>query len=133
MNSFDFSQEYNDVRYFCKDCENSWNSLDFLKEFKRNYDDYDGYVTGEWHKIKRAIFENLFRPQSRNIGIVCPKCSLEGSSIGNIKVNVIGQKNEQEKLESAYLNNETAFEKAMSKLWHVGKEVNSEGVVVESD
>lgn len=133
MDSFDFSQEYNDVRYFCKDCENSWNSLDFLKEFKSNYDDYDGYVRGDWHKIKRAIFENLFRPQNRNIGIVCPKCSLKDKSSGNIKVSVIGQKNEHERLESAYDNNEVSFEKAMSRLWHVGKEVNSKGVVVESD
>jgi len=133
MEDFDFSQEYNDVRYFCNDCGSSWKSLEFLEEYKSNYNDYDGFVKGDWHKIKRSIFENLFRPQSRQIGITCPKCSLKEKSSGNIEITVTGRKNEQEKLESAYLNNEMAFEKAMSNLWHDGKEVDSEGLVVESD
>jgi len=133
MDNFDFSQKFNDVRYYCNDCETSWNSLDFLNEFESNYQDYDGFVKGDWHKIKRSIFENLFRPNNRQISIVCPKCSLNDKQSGNISVNVIGDKTNQSRLQSVYNENNHAFEQATSKLWHVNKEVNSEGVVVQSD
>jgi len=88
---FDFSQKFNEVTYSCDDCNEIWNSKEYLNEFSQNYSDYDGYVRGDWSKIIRAIIENLFRPENDLRTTVCPNCSAQGLESGNIKVMKSGE------------------------------------------
>lgn len=133
MDMFDYSQEYNDVRYSCQDCGNDWNSKEFLEAFKDNYDSYSGYVKGDWHKIKRAIFENLFRPgNSQKISTVCPQCcAVYERKSGNISTTVKGTKNNREALKQFHEEDPQTFERAMAKIGIHGLEVNSQGRVVK--
>lgn len=131
LDKLDFSQPFNKVQYHCKDCEEIWNTSEYLKEFTRNQEDYSGYVTMEWHKIFRSIHENLFRPEGRLIGTVCPNCCAEHErKSGNIETSMEGRKNDEQMLERLSERYALHFEQALKKLFLVGKKVGSTGNVV---
>jgi len=132
LDKLNLSQPFNKVQYHCKDCEEIWNTSEYLKEFSQNQENYGGFVSGAWHKIIRSIHENLFRPRDRLIGTVCPNCCGEHErKSGNIKTSLEARKTDEKMLERLAENHGLYFEQALKKLWHVGKEINHDGEVIE--
>lgn len=113
---FDFSQSFNEVTYSCEDCNEIWNTQEYLEEFSQNYSDYDGYVKGDWHKIIRAIIENLFRPENSLRTTVCPNCSAQGPQSGHIKVMKSGDVQDSDWLKEVSQENELEFCNAVSRV-----------------
>ena len=114
LKDFDYSMQINSVNYSCGDCGKQWRSREYLQEFEDNYGEYDGYVTGDWTKIVKAIIENLFRPGDRLQSTVCPECSTEGLQAGQINVETVGSTTDENFLKELKSERGLEFSKAVS-------------------
>jgi hypothetical protein len=96
---------WKDVEYSCRECENSWISLEYLKEFHKK--DFSEWNNKDWIRIQKTVVLNFWRTRDypndfSPIPQICPICNSDLST-ETLEGSLTVQKTEKEEESGDYI------------------------------
>lgn len=96
---------WKDVEYSCRECGNSWISLEYLKEFHK--EEFAAWDNKDWIRIQKTVVLNFWRTRDYPndfdpIPHICPTCNSDLST-ETLEGNLTVEKTDKEEEPADYI------------------------------